>query len=288
MSRVLLTTESGADIPPELAARHHIHTVPMHVSFGGESREDGTFPSDEICGYYRRTGVLPRTSGSTPEDFSRVFDRLHAQYPEGQILHLAYSAVTTCSFQSARLAAEGRDYVTIVDTKMASAGQGAVVLRTARLLEEHPEWDAARTAAAAEELSRRCRMCFIPGSLEFPRAGGRVSNATALCGRLLSIHPLIELQDGYLRATRKLRGSMERLVPRLVRDYLEEHGLERDELWLIWAPGLDEALRQSAEGTARACGVRQLHWVKTGGVITTHGGPRAFGVVGFAAGPAVS
>lgn len=53
-------------------------------------------------------------------------------------------------------------------------------------------------------------------------------------------------------------------------------------------PGLDEALRQAAEGTARACGVRQLHWVKTGGVITTHGGPGAFGVAGFAAGPAVS
>lgn len=203
MSRVLLTTESGADIPPELAARHHIHTVPMHVSFGGESREDGTFPSDEICGYYRRTGVLPRTSGSTPEDFSRVFDRLHAQYPEGQILHLAYSAVTTCSFQSARLAAEGRDYVTIVDTKMASAGQGAVVLRTARLLEEHPEWDAARTAAAAEELSRRCRMCFIPGSLEFLRAGGRVSNATALCGRLLSMALRLEISEDAFRGIRR-------------------------------------------------------------------------------------
>lgn len=281
MSRVLLVAESGADIPPELAARYHIHIVPMHVSFGAESREDGTFPSEEICDYYRRTGMLPRTSASMPEDFAPVFDRLHAQYPEGQILHLAYSAVTTCSFQSARLAAEGRDYVTSLDTKMASAGQGAIVLRTARLLEAHPEWDAAQAAAAAEDLIRRCRMCFIPGSLEFLRAGGRVSNAAALCGKLLSIHPLIELQDGYLRATRKLRGSMERLAPRLVHDYLEEHGLARDELWLIWAPGLAGETRQAAERVARAHGVSQVHWVKTGGVITTHGGPGAFGVVGF-------
>ena len=49
----------------------------------------------------------------------------------------------------------------------------------------------------------------------------------------------------------------------------------------LCAPGLAEETKAGAEQAARALGVRQIHWVKTGGVITTHGGPGAFGVVGF-------
>lgn len=45
-------------------------------------------------------------------------------------------------------------------------------------------------------------MCFIPDELEYLRAGGRVSNAVALCGKLLGIHPRIELLDGQLVATK--------------------------------------------------------------------------------------
>ena len=202
MQRVVLVAESGSDITPALAAAHGIQVVPMHVSFGSESRDDGTFPAEEICAFYDRTGILPKTSGCTPEDFERAFDAIRARNPRSEILHLAYSAVTTCSYQSARIAAEGREAITSVDTRQVTIGQCAVVVETARLLEAHPEWELAQAAEAAQGLARRARMCFIPGELEFLRAGGRVSNAAAMCGRLLGIHPLIEILEGRLQATR--------------------------------------------------------------------------------------
>ncbi len=98
------------------------------------------------------------------------------------------------------------DYVTSIDTKFASAGQGVIVVKMAELLEQYPQWGMEEAVAAANALIRRARMAFIPNDMEYLRAGGRVSNATALCGRLLSIHPLIEILDGYLTATKKLRG----------------------------------------------------------------------------------
>ena len=281
MSNIILVAETGADIPPELAQRHGIRIVPMHVSFGSETRDDGTFPSEEICAYYERTGVLPKTSGSVPEDLIRVFDDIHASQPDAQILYLAYSSVTTCSYQSAQIAAEGRDYVTSIDTKFASAGQGVIVVKMAELLEQYPQWGMEEAVAAANALIRRARMAFIPNDMEYLRAGGRVSNATALCGRLLSIHPLIEILDGYLTATKKLRGKLPALVPRLISKYAEANALERDELWLIWGPGFPDAVKAAAEKAAHSCGFQKVTWVKTGGVITTHGGPSAFGIVGF-------
>ena len=278
---LLLMAETGADIPPELAEKYDLQIVPMHITFGTETKDDGTFPSEEICAYYDRTGTLPKTSGSTPEDFARAFDRAHEKWPQAEILHLAYSAATTCSYQSALIAAEGRDYVKSLDTRVACAGQGAVVLTMARLLEENPDWDMPRAAEAAEDLIARVRMSFIPDDLEYLRAGGRVSNAVALAGRVLGIHPLIEFVDGNLVATKKLRGKLLKLAPQLLRDCAEKQDLDREELWLIWTPGFPDEVRAAVDAAAKDLGFRTVNWIKSGGVITTHAGPSAFGVVGF-------
>ncbi len=280
MEKIILLAETGSDIPAETARQYGIYIVPMHVSFGGETLDDGTFSSEEIVDYYKRTGKLPKTSGSVPEDFMKIFDRIHEEHPDSQILYLAYSAVTTCSYQSAQIAMEGRDYVTGIDTKQVAAGQYAVVITMARLLERHPEWEIEEAREMAEKISKSVSMCFVPDTLEFLRAGGRVSNAAALCGALLKIHPRIEIQDGYLQATKKHRGSMKKIVPQLVKDYIAEKSLDTEELWLIHAPGLDQAVMNQAEEAARSCGMNKVTWVKTGGVITTHGGPGAFGIVG--------
>lgn len=78
MGKIILVAETGADIPPHEVERYGIQIVPMHVSFGSETRDDGAFPPEEICAYYERTHELPKTSGSTPEDFRIVFDGIHA------------------------------------------------------------------------------------------------------------------------------------------------------------------------------------------------------------------
>ena len=280
MRKIVLLAETGSDIPVEVAQEYGIYIVPMHVSFEGETKDDGSFPSGEIVSYYKSTGKLPKTSGCVPEDFERIFDRIHEENPDSQILYLAYSAVTTCSYQSAQIAAEKRDYVTSIDTKQVSAGQYAVVVTMAKLLKEHPEWEMEDALRKAKEVSESVSMCFVPDTLEFLRAGGRVSNAAALCGALLKIHPRIEILDGYLQATKKHRGSMKKVIPQLIKDYIEEKKLEPEELWLIQTPGLDEEIIKEAEKTALACGMKTVTWVKTGGVITTHGGPGAFGIAG--------
>ena len=139
MSRnVILVAETGSDLTPQMANKIGAYLVPMHVSMGGETYDDGAFPPEDVCAYYDRTGKVPQTSAANPGDFAPVFDEIHAKHPEAKILHLAYSAVTTCSYQSAVIAAEDRDYVVSVDTKHVSVGQGVVVREVARVLEENP------------------------------------------------------------------------------------------------------------------------------------------------------
>ena len=280
MHNYILLAETGSDIPQELMDRYGVETVPMHVAFGTDNRDDRTFPVTDIYEFFERTGKLTTTSGSTVGDFEVVFDRLQAKYPGKRILHLAYSAVTTCSYQSAVIAAEGRENITSVDTKHVSAGQTLVILLLARYLEANPDATHEEVLAKAEELGRRVKMGFFPGDLAYLRAGGRVSNAAYLGAKILSLNPLIELMDGQLKATKKYRGKMDKVALDLLKEFPAVNQLSKEILVFVYSEGLKDSIRESATAQAREMGFREILWVPTGGVVTTHCGPGGFGVCG--------
>ena len=281
--QIILVAETGSDIPAAMAKKLGVALVPMHVGMGNTTLDDGAFPPEDVCTYYDRTGKVPTTSGSTPYDFEKVFDELHAKYPDKKLLHLAYSAVTTCSYHSALLASEGRDYIKSVDTKHVSVGQCAVVAAMVAWLNEHPQAALEEAAAAAEAISRKTRMCFVPRNLDYLRAGGRVSNAAALVGNLLNLHPLIEIIDGRLMAGKKYRGAMEKVLPAVIREFTSKEHLDFEHIYLIRAPYFEESLVRAVEETLNGLGYHNYTWVPTGCVITCHGGPGAFGIVGTTA-----
>ena len=54
--KILITAETGSDMPKELAEELGVLLIPMHVSMGSETLDDGTFPPEDVCAYYDRTG----------------------------------------------------------------------------------------------------------------------------------------------------------------------------------------------------------------------------------------
>ena len=274
MAKIVITAETGCDIPAAEAAERGIELVPMHVSLGEKTIDDGAISPAEMLEQCRQLGVLPKTSGCTPHDFQLAFDRIHAADPAAQILHLAYSAATTCSLESAVAAAEGRDYVTAIDTRHVTIGQGLVVRETRRWVDEHPEAAVDDARAFAEDLASRVRMAFLPGDLGYLRAGGRLSNVAFLGATLLKIKPVVGPPNGKRVATKGLRGPAVALI-----DYLalrEEFDPAR--VVLVKSPGLPEQVQRVATDHARELGFREVEWYDTGDVITSHCGPGALGV----------
>ena len=191
--------------------------------------------------------------------------------------------MTTCSYHSSELAIDGKAYqnrVRLVDTKHVSVGQGAVVIATAAWLNEHPDATLEEAAAQAERIGKETQMCFIPKNLNYLRAGGRCSNATALVGNLLQLHPCIEIIDGKLIACKKYRGNMAKLAHVLLNDFAEKYDLKKDHLYFIRTPYMDEAIAAALDEAAKAMGFEKTTWIPTGCVITCHGGPGAFGIEG--------
>ena len=281
MKKIIIVAESGSDVNEELAKQYDVTIVPMHVQFGEETLDDGSFPVEKIVKYYRDTNKLPKTSGSTPGDFETVLDELHAKYPEAHILYLAYSAVTTCSYQSCVIASQDRDYITMLDTKQVSLGQGAIVMQVAKKLQENPDITIDELVAYAKELMDTAHMCFLPDDLEFLRAGGRVSNAAYMGAKILNLHPVIEIIDGKLTATKKYRGKLSRVVCKMLKEYTELYGFKKSCLWVIHTLDLSNEVKEALNATAKELGYESTVWVQANGVITTHAGPSAVGFVGF-------
>lgn len=281
MEKIILLVETGADVPAELAKELGIEIVPMHVEMNGVTLDDGAFPVENILDYYKDGHKLPKTSGSTPFDFEAMFDRLQGEHPDAKILYLAYSAVTTCSCQSAIIASEGRENITIIDTKQVSIGQGMIAIELAKMLRANPEMSFDEVVAAANDMIAQAKMCFLPDNLEFLRAGGRCSNAAAIVGGLLKLKPCIELLDGKLVATKKYRGLMKKVFAQVIEEYAEHYALDRRVLYIVYTVGLADEVRLAAEETAKAKGFAAVEFVRAGGVITTHGGPAAIGMAGF-------
>lgn len=281
MSKFVLLAETGADIPAEIAKEYGIYIAPMHVSFDTETKDDGSFPVDEVFAYYEKTGTLTKTSGCTPEDFETVFAKIKAEHPDKHILYLAYSASTTCSYQSAAIASENMNNISLIDTKQVSAGQCLVVLKVARYLKENPDCTVQQAEEYAKHISENVHMGFFPGDLAYLKAGGRVSNAAYLGAKILSLNPLIEIRDGKLEATKKYRGKMEKVALQLYGDFVPMYSLDKETLAFVYSKGLNEDLKKQLTDMAKADGFKEVLWIMTGGVVSTHSGPAAFGVCGL-------
>ena len=82
-------------------------------------------------------------------------------------------------------------------------------------------------------------------------------------------------------ATKKYRGKMNKVAAQLVMDYAEKYDLDRECLWFVYVVGFSDEVRAVVENAAKEAGFKKTRWIQAGGVITTHGGPAAFGLAGF-------
>ncbi len=277
----MLSTESGADLPKDLTDKYAIEVVPMHVIMDDKDYPDGSLPVEHIYDYYERTKKIPSTTATNVHEYQEFFSRIKADHPGCTIIHVGYTSKASSSFQNAVIAAEEFENLFLIDALNVTGGLLAVVMYAATLLESEPEIEPARLIEKIEAVIPKSKLAFTPGSLDFLRAGGRVSNIAYLVGALLKIKPCIELIDGKLVSTKKFRGKMNVVAEKLLREYLTEYNIDRSQLYLIYSLGLEESIKQRAEEIARESGFENIRWIQAGAMISTHAGPGGFGVAGL-------
>ncbi len=287
MREIIVTTESGNDLPPHLIEKYNIYVVNMHISMDGETYADRSIPVEKIFDYYERTQKIPSTSAANVYDFQTTFEKIHQEHPGCVIFHLAYSAATTASYQNAKIAAEDMEDIYFVDTQNVSGGSTAYIAKAMELIQKRqallPDTKDAYEKLAAElsAMAAFVHFSFLPGNLDFLKAGGRVSNAAYLGARLLRIKPLIELIEGKLVATKKYFGPTDHLVHRFLDEFVKKNNISKEALYLVNTAGLSNAIKDKLIATAKSMGFQHVELNPCGLAITCHSGPASIGVGGW-------
>jgi DegV family protein with EDD domain len=279
--KIILTTESGADLPADLTERYNVQVVPMHIIMDGKDYLDGHLPVEDIYDYYARTKKIPSTTSTNAYEYQEFFAKIKADYPDCTIIHIGYTSKASSSFQNAVIAAEDFEDLFLIDALNVTGGLTAVVIYAAEQLDQEPGIEPAALVEKIESIVPKSRLAFIPGSLDFLRAGGRVSNMAYLGGTLLKIKPCIELVDGKLVSTKKYRGKMSTVAEKLMQDYLNDYKIDRNQLYFIYSIGLDENIKKRMDEIAADAGFKNVMWIQAGGMISTHSGAGGFGVAGL-------
>jgi len=283
MKKYIIVTESGADLSREMIEKHDIRVAQMHVEIDGIDHLDESVSMEELTGYYKRTGKVPKTSGVNPDQYEEIFNTIKNKDPDAVVLHICYSAQLSCGYQSSIIADDGTIPIYHIDAKNVSIGHAFIVMKTIELIEKRPDIEPEELVGLVEAIAAKTRFSFVPGNLDYLRAGGRVSNAQYLSATLLKVRPLIEVINGLMISTKRYRGSIQKIIHKMLSDYFAKYSIDKESIFFVYACALDNAIKEDMEKQAAEAGIRDVVWLNTGGVITSHSGPGGLGIAGMEA-----
>ena len=281
MKKIILSTESVADLSKEFIEKYQIQIIPMHVIMDGKDYLESELAVQDIFNYFTRTKKIPTTTATNAQEYHNLFSKIRMDFPDSIIIHLGYTSRSSASFQSALIAAKEFEDLYLIDTLNVTGGLATIVMYAATLLEENPSIDPTSFIEEIEAVSAKTRFAFIPGGLDFLKAGGRVSGAAFIGGSLLKIKPCIELKEGKLVPAKKYRGNMSHVAEKLMRDFLTKYDIDRKQLSLIYSLGLEESIKMNMEKLAKEHGFEKITWIQGGPTISTHAGTGCFGIAGI-------
>jgi DegV family protein with EDD domain len=270
---IRVVTDSSCDLPQGLVDALRIEIVPLTIRFGSEEFVDREELSTEE--FWRRletTKVLPETAAPSAGAFEQKFRDLVGRGATG-IVCINLSSHLSATMQSAQVAAAAvsKDVpVQVIDSRSASMGLGNLVLTAARRAADSDSLE----SIVGEVVDRRDRTKLFASldTLEFLKRGGRIGNARALLGTVLSIKPIVELREGIVEESGKVRTRSKAL--KMLAQHAAEGRIEHLAVLHGMAPDVDELLELLDPVFPRDEVISGV----VGPVIGTHVGPRVIGV----------
>lgn len=272
---IKITATSTCDLPPQLLERYQITMVPLYVSFGGNTCQDGVdaMPED-IFRHVEGGGQLPTTSAVNIADYQELFARLSPQYDS--VLHITIGSEFSCCYQNALVAAEEFSNVYVVDSRNLTVGQGLLVLAAAQAAERGDSME--DILKLLEELAGRVDTTFVVDKLDYLAKGGRCSSVVALGANLLRLKPCVVLADGKMTVGKKYRGAFDKVLPDYAQDQLSGKNVDLDRVFVVHTR-CDPSIPESMCDMVRQFGFREVLTAVAGCTISCHCGPNTLGVV---------
>ena len=276
--KIKIISDSTGDLSPELIEKYDIAIVPLYVLMGDKTQKDGLeVTPEDIYAHVEKTGKLPSTSAPNIGDFQDEFKKWRDQGYD--IVHFNISSDFSSSYQNACAAAEGMDGVYVVDTRNLSTGSGLVVLHGAELAQQGKS--AAEIKAACDAMVDKVEASFVVDSIDYLHKGGRCSSVAALGANLLKLKPLIEVIDGKMKAGKKYRGNIDKVILNYVADKLRgRDDIDKHRIFITHTKCSPVTVQQ-VRGKINELypGFEEILETTAGCTVTSHCGPGTLGIL---------
>ncbi len=277
MSRVAIFTDSASDMDPAEAAELGISIVPLLVTFGSESFKAGVELS--TADFWTRMTApdapFPTTAASSPGDFKMAYEAAFAAGAEAIVsIHVAGTLSGTIkSAQIARDMLPDRE-IHVVDSLGASMAEGILCRMGVEMADD--DRSAADIAETLQERAGDVTIYLTLDTLEYLKKGGRISGAQAAIGTLLSVKPIIKVEDGLVETVERVR-TRGKARDRMV-ELVTARPIERLSVLHTMAPDV-EAFRQDMLSRLPDLDPGSVSIELVGASVGPHLGPGCIGVV---------
>ncbi len=215
MREYAITTDSNSDLPLEYIEQNKIGIISHYYNIDGEDYGEGNLlPANEF--YDRmRNGSMPTTMASNPAVIRDVFTEYAKEGKD--VLHISFSSALSCGCSNVmdgarEICEEFQDCtIKVIDTLNVSLGQGMVIMKAVEMRKAGKSLEETAAWIEANKMDFCCQ--FTVDDLFHLYRGGRVSKAAAVVGTILSIKPILYVDDnGALLALEKAHGRKKSLA----------------------------------------------------------------------------
>ena len=278
-----IITDSSCDLPDWKAEELGVQMVPLSLTLEGRQYLNTTdkhgIAHKELYAQLR-SGKMATTSAANVDAF---LEKMEPILQAGKdILYIGFSSALSGTYAAGNSAAaqllekypERR--ILTVDSLCASLGQGLFVYLLAQKRAQGMDFE--QLHQYAEDLKLHICHWFTVEDLQFLRRGGRVSTAAAMIGTILSIKPIMHVDDlGRLIPVSKVRGR--KVSMRALADKVAQNALLREDQTVFISHGdcLEDA-NMLADMITERSGLKVSLIDYVGPVIGAHSGPGTLAV----------
>ncbi len=215
---IRIISDSVASIPKEVARAKGIEVISLFMHFDDADHKETEM---DLPGFYatirERIDNIPKSSQPSQAELEDLFEDAAkaGDIVVGVFLSSKLSGTYEGAIRAARVV-QSRNLgftAALIDSTSAGYDEAFAAFDAAAARDEG--CDLAEVVAAAENSIMSSRILFVPESLDFLSAGGRIGGAAALLGNLIKIVPIITVKDGIPQPIAKVR-TMKKAIQAMV------------------------------------------------------------------------
>lgn len=284
MQNYIIAADSACDLPEDIIKKFDIKIIPYELTFDGENYINSL--NLDLNYFYQeiRSGKLPKT---TQINSTRFFEYFEQFLKKGlDVIFIGLSSALTGTYSPLNIAVKElkevykNNKVIVIDSLSASLGQGMLICEACEKraqgypIEKLEQW--------LNEKKYKIYHIFTVNDLFHLKRGGRISSSAAIIGSMLSIKPLLKINDeGALEVAGRGRGrraSMLALINNMKENISKENN---DTIFIAHADCYEDAKLLASEIKIRLK-INNIIIGEIGPIIGTHAGAETLAILYWA------